>query len=131
MSLSYNKNIKASIKGLVVQLGDVWKKLTDSQMKTFTANTTNNPKEHCNTLVIEQEVTYDDTEVEEEMSDLYLFVEYFFGERRNEISCVLEIDPPQDDNVKYQVHKVLPYPLVPPQTSTVSKLVEEVQTASS
>lgn len=114
MSLSYNKNIKVTIKGLVVQLGQVSKKLTDSETTTFSANTTNNPKEHCNTLVVEQDVAYDDTEVEEEMSDVYLLVEYFFHKRRNEISYVSENDPPQDDNVEYQVHKVLPYPQVPP-----------------
>lgn len=59
-------------------------------MTTFSANNTNNPKEHCNTLVVDQDVAYDDTEVEEEMSDLYLLVEYFFRKRRNEISCVSE-----------------------------------------
>jgi len=46
-------------------------------------------------------ITHDETE--EHLFDLDRLVEYFFDERRNEISCVVKDNAPQGEIVRYQI----------------------------
>lgn len=109
--MNYQKNTCASIKCLEVKVGQNAKQLADSQTTTFSANTTTNIKEGYNILATKDVEPNTDDEADEELSDLDRLVEYIFGERMNEIYCVLEDDAPQGNNVKHQIKKVLPYHL--------------------
>ena len=58
-------------------------------------------------------------------------MEYLFGDRRNEICCVLEDNVPGGNKVKPRIHKILPYPLLLSKTNTAEKHVEEEKTPTS
>ena len=49
-SLNNQKNTKASIRNLEIQVAQLAKQLSNQQAGQFSANTQTNPKEHCNSI---------------------------------------------------------------------------------